>query len=363
MHGPAPREFVRSADRNSSAHAQGVVETLSALEHSAISHRGRVAYLLTFLIAVGVSLGLRAPFIETIIILTLLYGILGVAWNIVGGVAGQPLFASSVFFGVGAYGVAIVTTKLGLSAWAGVAVGAAASIALGVLIGVVTLPLRGHYFAVATFVMGAIGVAVFESIPYVNGSAGISLLGRTSGPLTLQWITPLPYICAYLLLAVCAVVLAETIGRSKAGLYLRAVRHSPIGAAHLGVRVTSYKLYALVICATISAVAGSLYALYLQYISPTSIFATNISVEVVLVALLGGIGTTAGPLLGAAILIPLGQELNVLLGQSGGWNLAIYGVIIIAVVRLRPAGILSLVNGTRKSEVPLFGRQESDEPS
>lgn len=321
-----------------------------AVEHRAFSKVEWLTYLGLLAVAVLLPTAVSDPFLLTVAVLTLMYATLGIGWNLVGGLMGLPLFCSALFFGFGAYSALAVDVNLDMTPWVGVVVGVVISMAVAWFLGIVTLQLQGHYFGVATFVIGMIAIAIFNSIEWVGGVQGLSSPIHEPGLFWLQWPDTENYYYLFLGVLVAAFTLSESVHRGRLGLYLRAIKHNPMGAAHLGVRVTRYRIFALMISAGVTSVAGSFYGCYMLFIDPLTVFTPDISVQIVILVLLGGLGYTAGPLLGAAILIPLGQYLNAALGFSGGgWNMAIFGLAVILIVILRPTGIIGYIFERRRA--------------
>jgi branched-chain amino acid transport system permease protein len=285
---------------------------------------------------------LTGPFYERMGADMLLAAIAASAWNLVGGYAGQISVGHAMFFGIGAYGPLLVFSHWGLPPLVGVPLGIAVSLAVAIVIGMPTFRLQGHYFSMAT-------IAVAELIRIVVGNwdfvgAAVGLMGPAQPDLlNLTFRSAVPYY--YIFLAVLAVLLAVTqiLAGGRMGYYWRAIRAGERAARSLGVPVRRYKLYALMLSAAFTSVAGSLYALMVGFIDPDSGMGILVSVEMIITAALGGIGTLLGPLLGAAILVPLKTATNSLFGGGGsGLTYILYGGIILLLARFEPGGLLEL---------------------
>jgi branched-chain amino acid transport system permease protein len=273
----------------------------------------------------------------------LLAAISASAWNIVGGYAGQVSVGHGMFFGVGAYLPLFFYTQWSLPPLAGVPAGIAVSIALAVIVGMPTFRLRGHYFSMAT-------IAVAELIRLVVGTwdlfgAAIGLQGPAvaRGWWDLTFRSEVPYY--YIFLAVLALLLAVTwaIERTRFGYYLRAIKAGERAARSLGVPVRRTKLYALILSAVFTSLAGSLYAMKTGFVDPESGLGILVSVQMVIVAALGGAGTLYGPLIGAIILVPLQTATNTWFGGGGtGLTYILYGGIIVLLARFEPGGLIDL---------------------
>jgi branched-chain amino acid transport system permease protein len=265
------------------------------------------------------------------------------AWNIVGGYAGQVSVGHAMFFGAGAYLPLLVYTHWQLPPVIGVPFGILVSLVIAVVIGIPSLRLQGHYFSMATIAVAELIRIVVSNWEYVGAAVGMMGPAVPRTWIDLSFRSPLPYY--YLFLAVLAALLALTwhIQRSRMGFYLRAIKGGERPARSLGVGVRWYKLYALMLSATFTSIAGSLYALMVGFVDPESGFGILRSVELIIIAALGGAGTLFGPLLGASILIPLQTMTNTYFGGGGtGLTYILYGGIIILIARFEPGGLIDL---------------------
>ncbi|HEX3503755.1 MAG TPA: branched-chain amino acid ABC transporter permease [Xanthobacteraceae bacterium] len=286
---------------------------------------------------------LPSEFYRDIGVTFLLAAISASAWNIVGGYAGQVSVGHSMFFGLGAYLPLLVYNLWGWPPIAGIPAGIVLSVALALVIGLPTFRLTGHYFSMAT-------IAVAELIHIFTGTwdfvgAAIGLQGpataRSIWDLTFRG--ELPYY--YIFLAVLALVLAVTafLERRRFGFYLRAIKASERAAKSLGVPVRRTKMQALALSAAFTSVAGSLYVIKTGFIDPDSGFGILVSVQMVIIAAIGGAGTLFGPLVGALILIPLQTATNSWFGGGGsGLTYILYGGIIVLIARFEPGGLFDL---------------------
>ena len=276
--------------------------------------------------------------------LVLLAAIGASAWNIVGGYAGQVSVGHAVFFGVGAYSAVTAYVHLGLPPIVGAPVGMLLSVLIAAVIGVPTLRLSGHYFSMATIAVGELVRVLSSTSDFLGGAQG---LGGPAMPRTvfdLSFISAVPYY--YIFLSVLAFLLGLTwwIERSRMGFYLRAIKDSERAARSLGVSSPHYKLYAYMLSAAFTALAGSLYLCMFGFVDPESGFGILISVKMLVMAALGGAGQLFGPLVGALILVPLEELSNSYLGgQGAGLTFVAYGAIIVIIARFLPSGLLSLL--------------------
>ena len=286
---------------------------------------------------------LSGPFYLDIGVAFLLAAISASAWNIVGGYAGQVSVGHSMFFGLGAYAPVLVYTLWGWPPIAGIPLGIVLAVALAVLIGMPTFRLSGHYFSMATIAVAELIRIFVGTWDLVGAAIGLQGPATARGWWDLTFRGELPYY--YIFLAVLGVVLLTTaaIERRRFGFYLRAIKASERAARSLGVPVRRTKLQALALSAAFTSVAGSLYVVKTGFIDPDSGFGILISVQMVIVAALGGAGTLFGPLVGALILIPLQTVTNSLFGGGGsGLTYILYGGIIVLIARFEPGGLFDL---------------------
>jgi len=275
--------------------------------------------------------------------LVLLSAISASAWNLVGGYAGQASVGHSMFFGAGAFLPLVLYSNWQLPPTLGVPLGIVLAIVLAVLVGFPTFRLQGHYFSMATIAVAELIRLLVSNWELFGAAIGVRgpAVSRTVWDFAFRSVVPY----YYLFLAVLTVVLGTTwlIGRSRMGYYLRAIKAGERASRSLGVPVRRYKLYALILSAVFTALAGSLYALWIGFIDPDSGLGILVSVEMIIITALGGAGTLFGPLLGAVILIPLQNLSNVLFGAGGnGLTFLMYGGIIVILSRFEPGGLLEL---------------------
>lgn len=295
-------------------------------------------------VALAYPLLFNTAFEQRLGALVLLYAIAASAWNIVGGYAGQISVGHVVFFGCGAYGSLAAYTHWGWPPIAGLPLGVAAAVLIAGVIGVPTLRLSGHYFSMATIAVAELVRLLVTNTDALGGAQGLSGPVMPRSVMDLSFLSALPYY--YLFLAVLVATLAITwrMERNRMGYYLRAIKGSERAARSLGAAAPTYKLLAFLLSAALTAVAGGLYATLFGFIDPESGFGILVSVKLLIMAALGGAGTLMGPLIGAAILVPLEEISNNLLGgKGGGPTFVLYGAVIMLLARFLPGGLLGLL--------------------
>ncbi len=293
-------------------------------------------------------LPIHDAYTRNLIILTVLYAGLSQAWNILGGYCGQISLGHGLYFGIGAYVSTLMLVNFGITPFIGMAAAGVVGGAVALLVGWPCFRLSGHYYAIATVVVAEIGYLLFLNWDWVGAASGLYVPFKGENWLMLSFrTTKLPF--HYLVLAFAAVtwIAAWLIEGSRWGYSWRAVRDDVTAARSLAVRVFPSKMAAAGISGCFTAIGGAIYAQYVGYIDPDSVLSANFSILIALPAVLGGVGTLWGPLLGAVVLIPTSELTRSYLGGAGGVDLMIYGGLIVAVALLRPAGLVSLV-GIRK---------------
>jgi branched-chain amino acid transport system permease protein len=306
--------------------------------------------LLTAVLAFPVAVTL--PFPRDVMIRIFLYATLASAWNILAGYCGQISLGHAVFFGAGAYTSSMLVKLYDLTPWLGMLVGALIAIVLSQAIGYPVFRLRGHYFAIATIAVGEIVHILMVNWDWVGAASGLYLpIKRPDSLVNLQFHqAKATYYYIALGLLLLALGTTRWIERSRTGYYFRAVREDQDAAASLGVPVAKEKRHAIAVSAALTALGGSFYAQYVLFIDPESVFALSLSILICLVAVLGGVGTLWGPVLGAAVLVPLSEATRIWLGGTGkALDLVIYGALIVLISVLQPTGLVGLARRWRRA--------------
>jgi branched-chain amino acid transport system permease protein len=278
-------------------------------------------------------------------ILMLMLAQLGVAWNILGGYAGQVSLGHAAFFGTGAYVSTLLALRFGLTPWLGMLVGGGVAAALSVVIGWPCFRLKGHYFAMATIAVGEIVQAVVNGWDLLGGAVGLSLPLQETGFWHMVFNrSKLPYHYIALGLLLVTLLVNWLVTRSHVGYYLRAIKDEPDAARSLGVSLTRYKLYAIALSSGLAAMGGTLYAQKELLIDPGSTLSTGLSIKMSLVAIMGGVGTLTGPVIGAVLLTAIEEASRMWFGGTGrGTDMVVYGLLIVVIAVYQPSGILGWI--------------------
>jgi branched-chain amino acid transport system permease protein len=305
----------------------------------AIAKRAALLAVLVFAIALPALVGNASQLNYAILVLMIAQA--GVAWNILGGYAGQVSLGHAAFYGIGAYTSTQLLLVWGLSPWLGMLAGGLVAMLFALAVGWPCFRLRGHYFAMATIAVAEILQIVVTNWDWLGGAVGLSLPVAEAG----WWgfvfnksKVPYYYIILGLLLVTMGVSLL--IERSFLGYYFRAIKDEPDAARSLGIDLTQYKLIAIASSSFLTAMGGTFYAQKELYIDPGSTLATSLSIKIALVAILGGVGNLGGPVVGAVILTGIEETTRAVFGGTGrGTDLIVYALLIIGVAVFYPGGV------------------------
>jgi branched-chain amino acid transport system permease protein len=273
-------------------------------------------------------------------ITVLMWTVLGIAWNLLGGYAGQVSFGHATFFGVGAYTVMILYLKLGVAPWYGMILGGALGAAVSLPIGLICFRLRGPYFSLAT-----LAVAEIVRLVALNWEAltdgPVGLLITTLPPVRfgshlVNWESKAPFYYLVALLAVGAMLATYGFSRSRLGAYLLAIRDDEDTAESIGIDTVRAKVITLALSAFFAGIAGGFYGVYFRYVDPDAVFPIALSVEMVFIAVVGGLATVGGPIIGAIFLVTVSELFRerFLVG-----HLIFYGLFMMLAIRYLPEGI------------------------
>jgi branched-chain amino acid transport system permease protein len=294
---------------------------------------------------------MKTSFLQTIGVLALTMAIAATGWNILGGYAGQISFGHAVFFGTGMYGTAMLTSD-GWSPWLTMIPVAGLAAAIGVLIGLPTFRLRGHYFSIATLAIGMMVMSILPNVEWLGAADGISvpLLDNGFWNITFSLRDKTEYYYTALGLFAVASVVTYYFLRGRIGSYLEAIRDDELAAAAVGVPVRRYKLYAVAMSAALTSIAGSYHVMVVLFVDPSSSSDLSLSTAIALIAVVGGAGSMWGPLLGAWLVIALQEYTRTYLSTTGRTiDLMLFGALIILVAVIDPRGLVNLIRrGYRK---------------
>jgi len=265
------------------------------------------------------------------------------AWNILGGFGGQFSFGHALFFGSGAYIQAIAQLQGGINAWVALGLAVVGAACVGLFIGALTFRygLKGSYFALVTLAFAEVFRIVALSVPFTGGGVGLMLPLREA-PSNLQFASRAGYLWVVLAFVTAALLVSWWLRNGRFGAWLQAVRDNEDAARAVGVNPFRVKLGAIGISAAFMGAAGAFYVQVFQYIDPGIAYGPATSVEALVAAIVGGVGTLWGPVLGAVVLHLLADLTRNLFGELPGINMVIYGTVLVLIVIFLPRGIAGL---------------------
>lgn len=276
----------------------------------------------------------------TFVMMSLYAALLSQAWNILGGYGGQLSFGHALFFGVGAYAQALGQLNLGINPWLALPMAIALGALVGLAVGGLTFRygLKGSYFALVTLAFAEVFRILALSVSFTGGGVGL-MVPLQEGVANMQFGSRRGYIYLLLGFVLLALVVTAWLRHSRFGAYLQAVRDNEDAARAIGVNPLRVKLGGIALSAAFMSAAGAFYVQVFQYIDPGIAFGSAVSVEALVGAIVGGLGTLWGPLLGAVTLHALSDLTRNLFGELPGISMVIYGVVLIVIVMFLPRGI------------------------
>ena len=301
--------------------------------------------LIFFLVLPAAGLG---PNMVRLILTTAVWTSAGIAWNLLGGFTGQVSFGFAVFYGLGAYCAALMINA-GYSPYLGFAGAAAIAVVASFLVGLPTFRLRGPYFAIATIGVGEATRVVMNNLDITGGASGYRIIEHGAFHQIEHYYTAI-------VLVGLAVTISTLIAHSKFGLALRAIKQDQEAAADVGVNPFRSKLWVHAIAAGLTGIAGGVYARYHAFIYPGDVFAFQTSISILLMPVIGGIGTVWGPVLGGVIFGVVEEQLVV---KFPNFHLLLYGSLLILIILFEPDGLMGLLRRLAR----LFRRRREDSGS
>ncbi len=322
--------------------------------------------VLLFLVPIFV----KSTYILHIMILIFISVITGSAWNILGGYTGQYSVGHAAYFGVGSYTTMILLQYHHIAPWYGIWAGVAVALVVALVIGTICFRLRGPYFVLASIAVAEIfRVSALNLKDLTNGAEGILITDipplRIGNTIITDFLSKVPFYYSGLAISIAVIAATWMVQNSKLGYYFQAIREDQDAAHSLGISLTLYKNAALSISAIFTSLAGSLYGLYVGFIDPGTVLALDLSVHIVMICIIGGIGTIYGPMVGAVVLVPFSEALRsnmiaqalidsglvreesplgaFLKDQLSHAHVLIYGILLVVVILFMPEGILGFI--------------------
>ena len=285
-------------------------------------------------------------------VLTLIFftAYIGQSWNILGGYAGQFSFGGVMFFGTGAYTSSILLTSFGVPPIIGIFAAIFMGAFLGLIVGYLSFRsgLRGSYFALITLAFAELLRVLANSVEFTGGGVGL-FLTYAPGLHNLQFNSPTGFYYFSLVLLVISLAIAMWLERSRFGAQLVAIRENEDAAEALGIDTLKCKVYAIMIMGGMGGAAGTFYAQKYLYIDPPISYSIALSVEMLLVTIVGGMGTVFGPLVGSFFLHTVNEFARHFI-DTPGVSLIVYGFILILIISFLPNGLVGLFHRARKKK-------------
>ncbi|MEM3975054.1 MAG: branched-chain amino acid ABC transporter permease [Ignisphaera sp.] len=279
--------------------------------------------------------------------ISMVYMLAALAWNIMGGYTGLVSFGHAAFFGVGAYTLSLAYNQ-GVTPWLGFLLAGLMSMLYAALIWLPLLRLKGHWFALATIALAESTKLVFNNWEFVGGNRGVELIRR---PYTIEWLyftEALYYNMVALAILVVSSLLLYLFVRSRFGYYLQTIRESEEVSMSVGLNPHKYRYIAILVSAFFTGVAGALYAVRYRFIDPFAVMDLSLSIQIALIAIVGGVFSFSGPMLGSIVIVPIAEYARYILGGTYGArffgiNLLIYGVILLILSLYASGGLYSII--------------------
>lgn len=294
------------------------------------------------------------------LLMILFYGYLASCWNIVGGYAGQLSLGHALFVGIGAYTSTYLFIQFGLSPWIGMIIGACLATVMGAGLAYLSFHFRikGPYFALVTLALAQVFLYLVLNIKQLGAASGLIVPTKGNAPLLFQFESRVIYYYIMLGMLILVLIVTATLLRRKVGYYFVAIRENENAAQALGINVMKYKIWVVGLSAFLTALGGSFYAQYFMFIDPASVFGISLSTDIVIFAIIGGVGTLFGPVIGSVVLVTVGDLTRLIFASALTGNslrsihIIVYGLFLILVILFMPNGIAGWLRGKK-----LLGRR------
>lgn len=285
----------------------------------------------------------NTAFSHHIMTMMCIWALLGIGWNFIGGYAGQISNGHAIFYAFGAYTNAMLLQWFNLSPWIAMWVGCLFSAAVAFCIGKGLLRFHGHVFAIATMAVAESVRLIFINTKAIGGATGVYIYSSKLDPAAyMQFTDTKTYVYLYMVIVFGVLMFARWLDKTKFCYYLRAINGNETAAESAGINAANYKLLAYMLSAAVCSFAGSLYMQFMRYTDPSMILTSNVSMMIVLVTVMGGIGTVYGPIIGAVVLTFISEYTRVYLSRFNGLDMVIYGLLVILIVLFIPDGLISV---------------------
>lgn len=311
-------------------------------------------FALAYLLLIAI---VHNSYYQLMLTLVPIWAVMGLSWNMLSGYSGLVSFGQAAFYGLGAYTVTLLLTKAGVTPWLGIPAAAVVGGAAGVVIGLVTFRLTGHYFALA---MLAYPLAMLHIFQWA-GLQEVSLPLQREAPLSyMQFADQRWYAVVALALMIVAMLLSVAIERSRFGLSLLSIKQNDFAAEAAGIDSFAWKLRAIAVSGGMAGAIGGLYANVLLVVTPDTVFGLHASAQALVVTMFGGVGTVWGPVVGASVLVPLAEILHAeFASKLPGIQGVVYGIAIILVIVKMPHGVVWAVRDRWRKTAPPIAQPDA----
>ncbi|WP_291271700.1 branched-chain amino acid ABC transporter permease [Geothrix sp.] len=328
------------------------------------------AGLLVLVLLLALPRYMQSPYALHMMILLFLSVSQGQSWNILGGYAGQHSVGHAAYFGVGAYTTMMLMHTWQIVPWIGVWAGVGLVVVVALAIGSICFRLRGPYFVLASIAVAEIlRLSAINLTTLTNGAEGILATEipafKIGERVVTDFLTKVPFYYIGLFLALLTIAITWLVQHSKLGYYFQAIREDQDAAHSLGIHIALYKNIGLVISAILTSLAGSFYGIYVGFVDPPTVLGLDVSVQIMLICIIGGMGTLWGPVLGSLVLVPLSEALRSNLITEGlvkiglvsadsrigiflkenlsHAHVLLYGILVVLVILFMPDGLMGFV--------------------
>jgi branched-chain amino acid transport system permease protein len=311
----------------------------------------RIGFIVFILIVLAFPWTVKLAYARAVMIKFLLFALFGLGWNLIGGYGGQVDLGQAKNVGFGAYATALMMLHWKIPFWLTVVPGMIFATAESFAVAYPMFRLRGHYFAIATLCVALVWKELFVFWDWTGGARGVELPIKSTPNFTYMQFGAVGYHYFIFGLFMAQFLFMNWFRKSKLGYELQAVRDNEDAAASLGINVTATKVKTYCITAALGALGGSFITVYYLYIDPDLVMPLDLSILIAMTVMVGGAGSIWGPIIGAAILIPLDMYLGAWLAGGGhyGIDFMIYAFIIMIIAAREPKGIWGIIERIKKS--------------
>lgn len=308
--------------------------------------RRAIAICALWALAAFAGLATKSDYLVSVATATAFLALWGQSWNLLSGLTGNISLGHSVFVAVAAYVTLLLFQDAGLSPLLGGVAGIAAAVLLAAVIGAATLRLKGPYFTLATLSAAAVVLSlILHYSELTGGPSGIAIPFAEDSPAKLEFTNVRAYFLIAITLLAAVTLFLAFFRKSRLGFYIAAIKSSEEAAAAAGIHVARIKVLTFCVSAALTALGGVVYVFFIGFADPNFLSGLTLSVEIALIAVVGGTGYLVGPIVGAVFYETIDAGANAFLGAAGGWDVMILGFSVVALVMTEPRGLCALAQG------------------